>query len=83
MIYEDMNLANKFLPTTDVEIPNSRNTVAFETPMVLKKPPFESSSEQIVHQLSHQPNHLASPSRWASPVTDWLGGKPVPERIGP
>ena len=59
-----MELANKFPPTIVVEIPNSRNTVAFKTPMVLKKPPlliFQQASSlpalSSTHSLSSSASH--------------------------
>ena len=60
MIYEEVKLANKFLPTIVVEISNARNTVAFKTPRVLKKPPLLIFREQPLYQLSRQLNHLAT-----------------------
>jgi len=39
LMREQVELANKFLPTIVVEIRDHRNTVAFKTPMVAKKPP--------------------------------------------
>jgi hypothetical protein len=37
---EDVELANKSLRSIVVQIHRSRNTVAFKTPRVAKKPPF-------------------------------------------
>jgi len=40
LISEPVELVKKFLPCVLVEIRDSKNTVAFKTPMEAKKPPY-------------------------------------------
>jgi hypothetical protein len=60
-----MELANKFLQSVVVQIRDSRNTVAFKTPRVLKKTPLLIVEKALLYQLSHQLNHLAGCSALA------------------
>jgi hypothetical protein len=50
---------DNFLRAVVVEIHGRKNTVAFKTPRVAKKPPLLNVEQVFFNQLSHQLNHLA------------------------
>ena len=59
LIGKNAQLTSKSCDSVGVQIRNSRNTVAFKTPGVVKKPPFWFVEQARLYQPTRQLNHLA------------------------